>query len=76
MPRKRLRIEYEDNYDYAADDRVMTKKAGIIVASLLANLFLFFNVAFHTMLPSTMVIWSFPSAIVISYIILKIKKNI
>lgn len=75
MPRKRPRIIYKDNYDYASDDRAMTKTAGIIVGSIIANLFLFFNVTFHTMIPTTIVIWIFPAVIVITYIIFKIRKT-
>jgi hypothetical protein len=74
MPRKRPRIIYKDNYDYVANDRAMTKKAGIIVGSIIANLFLFFNVTFHTMIPTTIVICMFPIIIIVTYIIFKIKK--
>ncbi|MES2763733.1 MAG: hypothetical protein V4677_16075 [Bacteroidota bacterium] len=75
MPRKRPRILYIEDNDRGAEDRAMTRLAGIIVGSIIANLFLFFNVTFHTMLPSTMVICIFPVSMVISYSILKIKKT-
>lgn len=75
MPRKRPRINYVDNYDYAKEDRAMTRLAATLVGCLLLNLVLFFNVSFHTMLPTNYIIWAFPVAIIVAYIIFKIKKT-
>ena len=46
----------------------------ILVVSLIANFLLFFNIAFHTLLPTTSVIIVFIASPFIGYIILKFKK--
>jgi hypothetical protein len=76
MPRKRPRLNVnDDRYEQAAaEGKEQIKTSLIVVFSIIVNLFLFFNVSFVTLIPTTFLIVLFVLSPFIGYFILKLKK--